>query len=63
MANGFLKRSNAQQKSTQEASKAQVDNQEIARVAYGLYEQRGRQDGHDQQDWFKAKEIVRQNRR
>ena len=26
----------------------------IAELAYQLYEQRGRQDGHDLEDWFEA---------
>ena len=34
--------------------------EEVARVAYELYEQRGRQDGLDQADWFKAETIVKQ---
>lgn len=32
----------------------------IARVAYELYEQRGRHSGHDWEDWFAAEQIVRQ---
>lgn len=34
--------------------------EEVARTAYGLYEQRGRQDGCDQEDWFRAEEMIRQ---
>lgn len=30
----------------------------IAAVAYDLYEQRGRQDGHDVDDWLKAEMRV-----
>jgi hypothetical protein len=30
----------------------------IAEVAYELYEQRGRIDGHDVEDWLKAEEII-----
>ncbi len=33
--------------------------EEVAFVAYGLYEERGRQDGHDVEDWLKAEGIVR----
>ncbi len=33
--------------------------EEIACVAYGLYEQRGWQDGRDVEDWLRAEEIVR----
>lgn len=30
----------------------------IARKAYELWEQRGRREGHDLEDWFDAEEIV-----
>ena len=39
-----------------------LDPAEIARVAYALYEQRGREDGHDLEDWLKAEDLVRQQR-
>ncbi|HEX9155834.1 MAG TPA: DUF2934 domain-containing protein [Nitrospira sp.] len=35
-------------------SKADWDHERIARRAYELYEQRGRQDGRDVEDWAKA---------
>lgn len=31
----------------------------IAKKAYDLYEQRGRQPEHDVEDWLKAEELVR----
>ncbi len=31
-----------------------LDQERIRVRAYQLYEQRGREDGHDLQDWFKA---------
>lgn len=34
--------------------------EEIERVAYDLYEQRGRIDGHDWEDWLEAERIVTQ---
>ncbi len=34
----------------------------IRRRAYELYEQRGRQDGHDLEDWLRAEEEVTQKR-
>ena len=37
-----------------------VDSGEVARVAYELYERRGRMDGHDLEDWLRAEAIVRQ---
>lgn len=36
--------------------------EEIERVAYALYEQRGRIDGHDWEDWLEAERIVKQQR-
>jgi hypothetical protein len=36
--------------------------EEIARVAYELFQQRGGQHGSDQQDWFEAERIVAQRR-
>ena len=37
-----------------------IDREEVARVAYELFERRGRTDGRDQQDWLEAERIVRQ---
>lgn len=42
---------------------AAMDDGEVARVAYELYERRGREDGHDLEDWVKAEELVRQRQR
>jgi hypothetical protein len=33
-------------------------NEEIAKVAYELYKQRGMGDGYDFEDWVKAEKIV-----
>ena len=41
-------------------SEKAASTEDIARVAYELYEQRGREDGHDFDDWLKAEQIVRQ---
>ena len=38
-------------------------HEEVARLAYQLFEQRGRVHGADQRDWFEAERIVRQRRR
>lgn len=35
-----------------------VDEEQIAAVAYELFERRGRIHGHDVQDWMMAKEIL-----
>lgn len=40
-----------------------IDGEEVARVAYGLYEARERQDGHALEDWLKAEAIIRSRRR
>lgn len=47
----------------QEAVDPRVDWEEVARVAYELYEQRGRVDGYDIEDWARAEEIVRERQR
>ncbi len=39
------------------------DYEEVANVAYNLFQQRGGTYGNDQQDWFEAERIVRQRRR
>lgn len=36
-----------------------VDAVEVAKVAYGLFELRGQEHGHDLEDWLKAESIVR----
>ena len=36
--------------------------EEIAKVAYELFEQRGGTHGSDQQDWFEAERVVAQRR-
>ena len=32
--------------------------EQISRRAYELYETRGREDGHDLEDWFRAEEEI-----
>lgn len=41
------------------AAPSSASREEIARVAYQLYEQRGRTPGHDREDWLEAERIVR----
>ncbi len=50
-------------KAVNEAASASLNDEEVARVAYGLFERRGRVDGNDQQDWFEAERVVREHRR
>ena len=47
---------------TAKRESASYSPQEIAEVAYALYIQRGRLDGHDRQDWFEAEQIIRKQR-
>ena len=37
--------------------------EQIRRRAYELYEQRGREDGHEVEDWLRAEEEVTRNHR
>jgi hypothetical protein len=39
-----------------------ISAEEIAKVAYELFERRGRTHGNDQQDWFEAERILRSGR-
>lgn len=54
---GFLKR-----QQTKGDGEAAVDYGKVARIAYELYEQRGRENGHDFDDWLKAEGIARQRK-
>ncbi len=38
------------------------DHEEIARLAYRLYEERGSQDGSPDEDWYRAEEQLRHRR-
>ena len=40
-----------------------VDGDAVARVAYALFERRGKVHGHDLEDWLEAERIVHQQRR
>jgi len=35
-------------------------NARVARKAYGLFEQRGRHEGHDIEDWLEAERLVKE---
>lgn len=41
---------------------APVTEEDIARRAYDRYLARGREDGHDLEDWFQAEQEVRRTR-
>ncbi len=53
-------RTNGRTATTQNRS---VNVNEVAKVAYELFERRGRKHGYDQQDWFDAERIVIQRQR
>ncbi len=42
---------------------SEVDPHEVARAAYALYEERGRQDGQALDDWLKAEAILQSRTR
>ena len=41
-----------------ETGQLQPARNEVARLAYHLYEIRGRQDGHDVEDWLRAEDML-----
>ncbi len=49
--------------SKSKTSQSAVNAEDIAQVAYELYQQRDCEDGHDLEDWLKAEAIVRQRQR
>ena len=51
------------ERKTTEAGAPQASQQEIAKVAYELFERRGRKAGHDVEDWLEAERIVSARRR
>jgi len=56
-ASGISQASPAGEKTSQMAQafkRAVIDHTHIEQRAYELYEQRGRQDGYDVEDWLKA---------
>lgn len=61
MANsrGMLKRLRAK-RDARGNGRAGIDYSEVTRVAYELYEQRGREDGRALDDWLQAERLVRQ---
>jgi hypothetical protein len=50
-------------RSAAEEESASIGSDEVAQVAYQLFEQRGRIHGFDRQDWLRAEQLVRQRRR
>ena len=58
MARGAL----IQARTLARSGESPVSQDEVAQVAFQLFERRGRTHGRDQQDWFEAERIVRQRR-
>ena len=58
---GITLRAPAKARSARKPS-AGAETAEIARIAYALFERRGRVDGYDRQDWIEAERLVRQRR-
>ena len=48
---------------TARAASPTVSQEEVAQVAYELFERRGCVPGHDVKDWLEAERIVRARRR
>ena len=63
MAFGTRTNGSKRQAFTTNAEASSADPQDVARVAYDLYLQRGCADGHDVVDWLKAEAIVRAQQR
>lgn len=47
------------EQSTLERSASEKLQKQIAELAFRLYEARGRQDGHDIEDWLRAEAVLR----
>ena len=39
-----------------------VSDEDVARIAYELFQRRGGVHGHDQEDWLEAERIVRERK-
>ena len=55
---GALGKAHVQEKNVQ-TTKCTVHHEDVARVAYDLYVQRGCVDGCDVEDWLRAEAVVR----
>ncbi len=45
-------------RANKENTQTRPSSEQVQRKAYELFEQRGRQPGHELEDWFKAEQIV-----
>ena len=63
MAFGIRTNGSKRQAASAAARSSGADPQEVARVAYDLYVQRGCADGHDLEDWLRAEAIVNTRQR
>ena len=55
---GSFGKGHVQEKNVQ-TTKCTVNHEDVARVAYELYVQRGCVDGYDVEDWLRAEALVR----
>ncbi len=46
------------QRNSRDRTRAEANTDEIRCRAYALYEERGRQDGYDMQDWLRAEAEI-----
>ena len=53
----------ASKSSSSEGTARSLNQGEIARIAYQFFEERGRIHGFDREDWLRAEELIRQQRR
>lgn len=47
---------------TSSSSKSQTFNDEVGKLAYQFFIERGYQHGHDQEDWLRAERIIKARR-
>ncbi len=59
----MARRTGGQAGSTTAAPAGTADRDAVARLAYELYEQRGRVDGRDYEDWLQAEAVLRRGGR
>ncbi len=49
-----------ERKAHRAAATEEPQEQDIARLAYQFYEERGRVDGYDMEDWLRAEALLRE---
>ena len=59
---GITVQTQAKARSARKPVLAANTTEQVAHIAYELFERRGRVDGYDRQDWLEAERLVRQRR-